>query len=152
MPSMPMSRDMSHQVMFNPVSIKPVTAKCITSSNNNHNECDYEDMLILQVHGPRGAVFHIEVISSCSCHKIHQFVIDQLSSQIDLDASDMYTICNTKLLENNLASLQDIGIKQDGVISVNLRLRGGICVPFSQNQKRTYGNVSRMKIDSPGAC
>lgn len=141
----PMSKFVSHPPIFNRENIQPLTEHLVGSNMHIVNEHVYrtpEHMLVLHVHGPHGMMFPIKVDPAQSCNSIHQLVTNCLSCQLEHDASDMYTVCSTKLLENNHASFNDIGVKQMAIISVNLRLCGGICVPFSRNQKRSYGNVS----------
>ena len=58
-----------------------------------------------------------------------------------IPASEMYTSYGSKLLEYSNAKLWQLGMHNGSTVVVNVRLRGGICVPYSGNFKRKKNQV-----------
>ncbi len=95
------------------------------------------------VKGPDGSVTAIPVSKDEDCSKFHQRVAHMMTNQLPVSPSDIYTSHGSKLLEHTNAKVWETGMHNGSTVMANIRIRGGICVPFSGNLKRKKNQVSR---------
>ena len=76
-----------------------------------------------------------------SCRLLHEQIVSLISQRMPLPASEVYTSYNSKLLEYCDARVWRTGMHNGSTVNANVRLRGGVCVPYSGNLKRKKNQV-----------
>ena len=90
---------------------------------------------------PDGSTAHTHVYFNDSASSLHERIVTLTSEKMPIPASEMYTSYGSKLLEYSNAKLWQLGMHNGSTVVVNVRLRGGICVPYSGNFKRKKNQV-----------
>ena len=90
---------------------------------------------------PDGSVTQTCVYINDTAKSLHKMIVTLVSEKLPTPASEMYTSYSSKLLEYSNAKVWQLGMHNGSTVTVNVRLRGGICVPYSGNLKRKKNQV-----------
>ena len=90
---------------------------------------------------PDGSVTQTCVYINDTAKSLHKMIVTLVSEKLPTPASEMHTSYSSKLLEYSNAKVWQLGMHNGSTVTVNVRLRGGICVPYSGNLKRKKNQV-----------
>lgn len=90
---------------------------------------------------PDGSIAHTYIFVNDTAASLHRKIVRLVSEKMPIPASEMYTSYSSKLLEYSNAKVWELGMHNGSTVIVNVRLRGGVCVPYSGNLKRKKNQV-----------